>query len=334
MHKKTDKYICEHYSRIKPMYQSVSISHSIPLASIAAINNTQGEIIAFNNTLYSLIYQDTTYTTQHIKNEDEIVFLEGEKNGTSIQPYMLPTYVEKGGEKTNGIQFSPFYHPENMKILYPGNNGCELTWSVQDEHKHIYKNLSNGPYNWRLKTKTCNYIKPKEEITICQALESSATLPVQLRHGSNKKVAYMNPIPNILIKVLPICAPSTCKRLPHYCKSLITIKMGWEVIKHQITMPLYMTPFCDFSSKEDHVSIRIPGSTNISEEHENEVDIPLTWKTPGNSDLAGEFLYEIDTEANIEYYENKKQKFKKVKTLKNVQNLQILQNQKVQVLKK
>lgn len=309
------QYIINTYSRIKPVEQTDSLSHSIPLASMAAVGN-QGEIVAFNNTLYSLIYQDRQHFTIDSQPDFPMENPEGEEMGTTSKAKMLEQFTEKGNGRKLGIEFSPLYDAEHMKILYPGNNGCEIKWHVDDCDKHIYKNMSNGGFNWRYKDiKSANYILPDEIVTIHQEERSKETLPVQLRHGSNKKIAYMKPIPNILVKVLPIIAPSTCKLLPHYCKVLITIKMKWLAIKHGWQAPLYNTPVCKYTDENYKYHVMIPGTLNISEEHEYEQGENWEWLAPdGTTKLPNVDYWSTKAEeTTLHYYENNQYKTNKIR---------------------
>lgn len=280
-------YIHNNFSRIKPINQTIKIGHSIPLASIAAISSTGGEIVAFNNTLYMLIYKDIHYATINTYNPDIINQCEGETiKDASVQATMLKQYSDAKQSANTDVMFNPFVDDDNIEILYPGNNGCTLTWNVHDYDKHIYKNLSNTKYNWGTSSAKfkANYLPIDERITKFMPSDADDNIKLCLTVGSNDMCYYKNPIPNYLIKLLPIISPSTNKNLPHYCKIMFNIEMTWEGLPIQKHNPYMRVPLLSYQDASTKSNVLIHGQNIISEEHSFKNGEKQYWQKPGHQE--------------------------------------------------
>lgn len=281
-------YASEHFTRMKLKHQKLSIGHGVPLASIAALSATQGEIIAFNNTLPMWIYKDEHYYTYFQQPTQDTDFHEGESfDGSKIVPKMMNHFLDHKGSDC-GQNFQPLSDEDNVMILYPGNNGCEIHWDVSDEDAGKYHLIGNTPKNWMGATKdtSTNILEWNGDITPGNR-DYTATIREQVRfmkgvlgNGSGN-VLMVKPIPHTLIKLEPICAPSTNKALPHYCKIFINIESTWDIMPRPANLPLNMTIFGSHQFANIHFKTT-PGF-NINEETGNNYVI-TPWKAPSGSE--------------------------------------------------
>lgn len=123
---------------------------------------------AFNNTLSMWIYEDDNYYTYHQAPNTDIDFPEAENyDGSTLKPIVLPQYVDIATSANVGQTFSPLVNPDDVTILYPGNNGCETHWHISDEDTSKYFLIGNTRYNWMRKSsdQTINYIGWIDDIT-------------------------------------------------------------------------------------------------------------------------------------------------------------------------
>lgn len=257
MHPKDWEFMMTKMSRFRPVYQKISLGHSVPLASIAGINNTSGEIVAFNNTLPILIYHDTKYHTNQTTNSQFIKSLEGETfDGSTHEATMLQTFQVHKSLWDQGWKFEPLVDAQNVRVLYPGNNGCELEWHIQEGDKNKYWINHQNIGNWQRKVEdmSMNVITPSEKITSWKD-DPTISREDQLRftHGAlkwTKGVIFRNPPYNVLLKLEPIIAPSTSKRIIHYCKIFITINTTWEYLPFSFNTPSSTIPKFMYNMKK------------------------------------------------------------------------------------
>lgn len=277
-------------SRIKPVSQKISIGHGVPLASIAAVAGQQGEIIAFNNTLPILLYQDNDYFTIHQKNDQNIPAREGEEfDGSTHKAFMLSEFLEPKNSIDNW-SFDPFVQADRINILYPGNNGCSFEWHVHDDDKNKYYQISHTANSWYRKQadQTAATWKMDTQITIGKQ-DPTQSVKHQVRWLSGGLEStdniYRHPIPNLLIKLQPIIAPSTQKRIVHYCKLFCTIETVWEYLPFTTNYPVDRIPKRIIREAKKWVTT-IPVQLGITEE-----DLPgatFKWTGPDGSTEIGD----------------------------------------------
>lgn len=309
------EHIVQKYSRIKPVKQTVLMGHGIPLSSVKAISDKQGEIIAFNNTLYMLIYHDVHNVTRHQTNKDNIIHSEGEsyKSGT-IATQILKKYQHPIALNNVQHNFDPFQDPQNVKILYAGNNGCQIEWNVQEEDAGKYWSFATIPHHWYRSEndQTIPTLPILKEITPCNN-DPTIAIKEELRwtHGClNNGIKFRNPINNILIKVLPIASPSTNCQLPHYCKLWIQIKQTWQGIQRDDKIPmsthLHMYDLITMGHGTNSQAYASHESYCISEEASDSVK--KAWQSSKSSTI-GSIPLETDPVSK-----NKERQFKRKKT--------------------
>uniref|UniRef100_A0AAU7DZW0 Structural protein VP n=1 Tax=Mops bat parvovirus TaxID=3141925 RepID=A0AAU7DZW0_9VIRU len=327
-------------SRYRLVHQKVSIGHGVPLASIAAIGSNTGEIVAFNNTLPILIYQDNSHHTLYQVNTQFPEALEGETfTGSKHDAFVLQKYEVPKDNWEAGWKFEPLVHAEDVQILYPGNNGCEFNWHIQEGDSNKYVINHQNATNWirASKDRTVNTIY-KNTMIAHHKYDPSFPEHESVRWSSGKihyseGTIYRNPPPNILLKLEPIVAPSTNKPIIHYCKLFITIKCEWEYLPFNYSIPSSVIPkvsikYLDKDNKTntDTGYITQPLQNIIEEEDMRDTtNTPVkdmhNFMTPGGKSQLGDMTTTLEPSSNysitqkrIYYSGSARQEPKKVKT--------------------
>lgn len=183
----------------KPVHAKTTIGHCIPITETAGLGGT-GTLHTFNHTLYSLIYKDTfdILGAEILKYIDTNQYTEGittSANGNIESLNFLTTLKQKKSDD-NTIILDPLQNGTDIYILYPGNNGFISEWSVSDKDGENFYKQTVGLHE------ACE--NPDKDYKSLTTLTPRADEISSRWTWSCGRKPYREPIPNILIKGMPI----------------------------------------------------------------------------------------------------------------------------------
>uniref|UniRef100_A0AAU7E1J7 Capsid protein n=1 Tax=Coleura bat parvovirus TaxID=3141917 RepID=A0AAU7E1J7_9VIRU len=271
-------WIYQNVNTFKPISTTTTISHGIPITDSASLGG-KGQMLTFNNTIYTLIWEDK-YDTLGLElhkiqgNEcydDYSNMTEGVtyKENATVDKLNFLKQFSQNVHSADTLNIDPLMIPSNVAVMYPGNNGYTYKWSLHEKDK-------------------CNFITVQPDIsTICHNNNKTLNInwsPITWRDAPTgtdwyKKFGdrpFYHPVRHLLTKLMPVYS-NKGNLLPHYQLINITNELTIEYHPTSHPIPSWNIPYAIVNVQGDGV-IQYPSSKPNVPYGSDELTQDTQWK--------------------------------------------------------